>query len=282
MDTKAFAGSLIRKKGRFVRLALVILLESVVASTSLSQVSEAPQETGPKAPPFSFPPLPKDAPAPPSDPRDFQGVWVHEGMPARLLKTDQGDGLPYLPPAQAIVDHRKKLDAQGTPAVNPSSLCRPPGLLWDFELNFPFVVAQGPHDIVFVFEEFHSIWRVLLEPHDAANIPISYEGYSVGHWEGNTLVVRTTNVRADTWLDISGSPHSANALFEHRIRKVRGDQLEIQLTVTDPAMYNRPWSITRVVTWRPDMRLLGEFNCEESIGSVSEAQRYHVYEDPQK
>jgi hypothetical protein len=247
-----------------------------------AQVSEAPPDSGPKSAPFSFPPLPKDAPKPSPDPHDLQGTWVHEGKPNRQIKTDEGEALPYLPAARAVVDHRAKLDANGTPVINPSSLCRPPGLLWDFELNFPFVIAQNSREIVFVFEEFHAVWRIFMEPDAAPSTSTTYEGSSTGHWEGDTLVVRTEGVRADTWLDIAGSTHSAAAIFEHRIRKSTDDTLEIKLTVTDPKMYSTPWTITRTMNWRPDMRLLGEYNCESSIGTASEAARYHVYVDKSK
>jgi hypothetical protein len=209
-------------------------------------------------------------------------VWVHEGRPARQLKIASGEDLPYLPAARAIVEGRKKKDAQGKPVINPSSLCRPPGLLWDFELNFPFLIAQNSREIVFLFEEFHAVWRVFMSPHAPASAGPSYEGHSVGHWEGDTLVVRTTDVRADTWLDVAGSPHSAAAVFEHRIRKSGPDTLEILLTVTDPKMYSQPWSLSRTMNWRPDMRLLGEYNCEESSGTVAEAGRYHVYANDSK
>ncbi len=258
-------------------VAVTAALLSGWSAASIAQVQEAPPDTGARPPTFSFPPLPEDAPQPSRDPRDLQGTWVHEGMPMNPLKTDQGEALPYLPVARTILDYRRKKEAEGTPVISPGSLCRPPGLTWDFELNFPFLIAQNPHEVVFLFEEFHSVWRIFLKPQGAAPPP-SYEGYSTGHWEGDTLVVRTVGVRAQTWLDTAGSPHSAGVVFEHRIRKL-GDRIDIQLTVTDPVMYSHPWSITRTVNWRPDMRMLGEFNCEESTGSVAEATQFHLIPD---
>ena len=256
-------------------------LSTLLAGGASAQVSEAPPDNTPAENPFALPPLPADAPKPAKNPRNFEDAWIHLDPPVRVYRTDAGEPLPYRPDSKAILAHRQELEAQGKPVANPSALCRPPGITWDFELNFPFVVLQEADETVFVFEEFHSVWRIFMEENPRPGpVPPTYGGHSSGHWEGDNLVVRTAGLRADSWLDVGGSPHSSAAVFEHRIRKIDdGKVLEIKLTVDDPVLYTRPWSITRRMTWRPDRKVLSEFDCEESTGSDAEARRFHVYSD---
>ena len=81
-------------------------------------------------------------------------------------------------------------------------------------------------------------------------------GYSVGRWEGDTLVVETNNLRGaedspyDGWLDVNGSPYSQQAKFTERFRRLDYGQLQIDLTVEDPKAYTKPWTV------RVDQRIL--------------------------
>jgi hypothetical protein len=94
-------------------------------------------------------------------------------------------------------------------------------------------------------------------------------GRSVGHWDGNTLVVETTGFKEAIWLDVFGTPASQNAKLTQRIRKVKSDQwyLEVTNTIDDPTYYTRPWSWMRAYLWRPDMTLQREYNCELQTGA---------------
>jgi hypothetical protein len=74
-------------------------------------------------------------------------------------------------------------------------------------------------------------------------------GYSVGHWEGDTLVVETNNLRGaedgpyDGWLDVNGSPYSQQAKFTEKIRRPSFDHLQIDITLEDPKAYTKPWTV---------------------------------------
>jgi len=72
----------------------------------------------------------------------------------------------------------------------------------------------------------------------------SWNGYSVGAWEGDTLVVRTTGLRDGTWLDRNGSPLTDAATLTERFRRVNYGDLQVALTVDDPKAYLRPWTVT--------------------------------------
>jgi hypothetical protein len=94
-------------------------------------------------------------------------------------------------------------------------------------------------------------------------------GYSVGHWEGDTLVVETNNLRGaedspfDGWLDVNGSPYSNGAKFTERIRRPAFDHLQIDLTLEDPKAYTKPWTVRVDQRLFPDQELI-EFECNEN------------------
>ena len=72
----------------------------------------------------------------------------------------------------------------------------------------------------------------------------SWNGYSIGRWEGDTLVVQTNGLRDDTWLDRKGSPMTDVATLTERFRRVNYGRLEVDVTVNDPKAYTRPWTVT--------------------------------------
>jgi hypothetical protein len=94
-------------------------------------------------------------------------------------------------------------------------------------------------------------------------------GSSVGHWDGDTLVVETTGFKDGLWLDVNGTPASKNARLTQRIRKVKTDHwfLQVEFTLDDPTYYTRSWSWMRDYSWRPDMTLFHEYNCELQTGA---------------
>ena len=233
------------------------------------------------------PPLPANAPMPPSDPRDFQGTWFHNlPLEFRAQKDMYGAPVPYTMEGAKIISRRVLSLKDGKPFVNASALCRPPGPQWQYDLNFPFQVMQTRDHIEFVFEEYHGRWNISL---DAARMPLpaqkQYMGRSVGHWDGNTLVVETTGFKQPIWLDVDGTPMSASGKLIQRIRKVNDGGhvpfLEIVTTVSDPALYTRPWSIVRTFGWDPYQALFAEYNCEEQIGDPSVKADAGLVKEPQ-
>jgi hypothetical protein len=98
-------------------------------------------------------------------------------------------------------------------------------------------------------------------------------GYSVGHWDGDTLVVESSYFRQGLWLDVDGTPVSVNGKLIQRIRKVdygdRAPFLEITSTIVDPTYYTKPWSVVRTFGWNPRLTVFNEYNCEEQIGDPS-------------
>ena len=88
-------------------------------------------------------------------------------------------------------------------------------------------------------------------------------GYSVGRWDGDTLIVETNNLRDDGWLDVRGSPLTDQATVTERLRRPTYGKLEIDVTIEDPKAYTKPFTVRINQQISPDDELI-EFVCNEN------------------
>ena len=217
---------------------------------------------------FALAPLPANAPQPSSDPRSFDGSWYHADSLVFQMTTDVfGNPTPLNAAGNKVMARRLKSLTDGTPFLNASAACLPVGLPWNMDLNMPFRIFQSKNRFDLLFEEYHGFAQILMDPRQAAET--SYMGRSVGHWDGDTLVVETSGFKEPLWLDVNGTPASKLAKMTSRIRKVKSDKwyLEVVNTLDDPTYYTRPWSWVRDYEWRPDMALFRDYNCELQTGA---------------
>lgn len=217
------------------------------------------------------PPGPND-PVASAEPRDLTGTWYHaQPLEFRIQRDMYNFHVPYTMDGARVLERRVRSLDNGTPFLNASAICRPPGQQWQLDLTFPFQIVQGDGYLEFIFEEYHGRWNIVMDP---ARFPRpaqpEYMGYSVGHWDGSTLVVETDGYRQSLWLDVNGTPLSADGRMIHRIRKVdNGDGkpfLEIATTFVDPRLYTRPWTVVRNFSWQSNIAIMREYDCEEQIG----------------
>ena len=170
------------------------------------------------------------------------------GNIGRTLK----DGLPYQPWAAELV---KKTRANNRPN-DPLSHCLPTGLvrLHTFPLFRKIVQVPG---LVVILNELNASYRQIFT--DGRPLPVdpnpSWNGYSSGKWEGDTLVVETTGFRDGLWLDTGASPLTDSARITERFRRVNYGTLEIELTVDDKKAYTKPWTIkvTQIIVLDTDL-----------------------------
>lgn len=221
---------------------------------------------------------PENASPPSADPHNLEGAYIHrEDLTPLVQKTMYGNRVPYTQAGFDTLSKRILADNDGRPETNSSARCLPPGPTWQTDLNFPFSIFQTAHEIYFLFEEYHGVWTIRMDANHLDNAPAEYMGDSIGHWEGDTLVVETRNYKADMWLDIFGTPLSKTATQTFRIRKIDdGKALEIITTINDPVNYRQPWSFARAFQWRPDKVITGEYNCEIQVGKADGVSRYGV------
>ena len=177
-------------------------------------------------------------------------------------------GLPYTQWAAEIRKARLALQARD----NPDAMCLPMGFLQFHQQPQPRKIIQTPKLIVIEYEANYGIRHIYLDgrplPPQGEPQPWWY-GYSVGRWEGDTLVVETNNLRGaedslyDGWLDVNGSPYSQQAKFTERFRRPTFGHLQIDMTVEDPKAYTKPWTVRVDQRILPDQELI-EFVCNEN------------------
>lgn len=203
-------------------------------------------------------------------PPDITGTW--ERYPDDWAGEDpdnpQPPGGPYdlrEPYASAYAELQKKIavaDEAGTPLVNASVLCLPEGMPTIMAGIYPIQIAESPGQVIVLAEFLTQTRRILLDeempPSDY--ISPSYNGHSVGRWEGNTLVVETTGVRTD--VAFYGVPHTADMRITERIRKTAPDMLENRVTIDDPEVFKKPYTFT--FQYKKTDYTITEFICEEN------------------
>ena len=179
-------------------------------------------------------------------------------------------GLPYTAWAQDIKKKRFELQDRDNPDAN----CLPLGFLQFHQQPQPRRIMNiaNPKMLLIEYESNNGLRHIYLDgrklPPQGEPTPWWY-GYSVGHWEGDTLVVETNNLRGaeespfDGWLDVNGSPYSDGAKFTERIRRPAFDHLQIDLTLDDPKSYTKPWTVRVDQRLYPDQDLI-EFECNEN------------------
>lgn len=151
------------------------------------------------------------------------------------------DGLPYQPWAADLVKKRGKDLGIDDPHVH----CMPPNYprAWAFPENQKIIQLPG---FLVILHEFNASYRQIF--FDGRGFPEdmtpAWSGYSVAHWEGDTLVVDSRGFRDDEWLDTTGNPMTDAAEVMERIRRPNFGSLEIEITVNDPKAYTKPWTVT--------------------------------------
>ncbi len=182
----------------------------------------------------------------------------------RGVVVDPADGtLPYQPWA------REERIARDTPQRgydDPTAHCFVAGVPRSTYVPSPFQILQTPGYVVVLHERMS--WRVI--PMDGrAHIPDSirlWQGDSVGHWEGDTLVVETTNMNGKTWLNEVGDVMSHAARIVERFTPTDVGKITYRATVTDPIAYTRPWTIEIPVNQEQEELL--EVACLEDNGDL--------------
>jgi hypothetical protein len=169
-------------------------------------------------------------------------------------------GLPLQPWAAELVKKRMADNSKD----NPDAHCLPMGNMQFHNHPQPRKIVQTP-DVIYIIYEANSGLRQIFT--DGRTLPSKdadpwWYGYSVGKWEGDTLVVETIGFRDIDWLDIKGSPLTNAGRTIERFRRPTYGSLEIDVTVDDPKSYTRPWTVRINQRIMLDTELI-EFICEE-------------------
>jgi hypothetical protein len=188
--------------------------------------------------------------------RDFSGVW-------RPGLSDPSPAAPMMPAAQAqFVFNTQELKHDRPITIDPAYSCHPAGLPRIYTYgNNPLEIVQTPQRI-FIFYESAHLWREIWM--DGREIPKDSDplwmGYSVGHWDGDDLVVDTANFNDKTWADGRGHPHSDALKTTERFHRLDRDHLQISVRIDDPKSYTATWTTQRSYSLKPNWEI-GENFC---------------------
>ncbi|HJZ74056.1 MAG TPA: hypothetical protein VKE51_20090 [Vicinamibacterales bacterium] len=174
-------------------------------------------------------------------------------------------GLPYQPWAAEV--RRKRMEENGKD--DPGSHCLPPGIVKSHTSPLFRKIVQTPGLIVILYERDAAQRQIFTDGRKLPEIEMpTFDGYSVGRWERDTLVVQSAGFKDGMWLDRSGSPMTDSAKITERFRRVNYGKLEIEITVDDPKAYTAPWTVKLNHSLKLDTELLS-YICMENEKSVA-------------
>jgi hypothetical protein len=258
-------------------LAGIAALVAALSSTLLAQWPNHPDPSVPRTK-AGEPDLDAPAPRTPDGKPDLSGLWQGQNaFPGRGAPPPAADapplagfrdvgqnikgGLPLTPLGQEILKKRVADNSKD----NPEAWCLPMGIVQFHTQGAPRKFVQTPKLLVILYEASSGIRQIFMDGRKAPTGDPQpwYYGYSVGRWEGETLVVETTHMREDGWLDIIGSPLTDAATLTERIRRTSYGQMTIDVTVNDPKAYTKPWTVRVNQRLMPEQEII-EFICEEN------------------
>jgi hypothetical protein len=193
------------------------------------------------------------------------GIWEQSWITDFGKQLVGAKEIPFLPWTKAMYDY----NAATKVAYDPQGFCLPPGGPRMFGTPYPSEIIQDRdrQRIVVIFEGGAHVWR---EIHmdgrplpDRESLNPTYFGYSVGRWEGDTLVVETTGFNEKTWLNFNGTMHTDQLKTTERISRPNRDTLHYEATIDDPGAYTQPWTVAWDIKWLAGAEL-AEYICQEN------------------
>ena len=253
-----------------VLIAVLAAAPSLIAQWDPRLPSNVPRDA--KGEPDLNGPVPRT----PDGKPDLSGVWqagnsANQGVTSdaaapplagfRDIAQNIKEGLPIKPEGAAILKERQA----GNSKDNPEAHCLPMGIVQFATQGAPRKFIQTPGLLVILYEASSGVRQIFTDGRPLPNNDPQpwWYGYSVGKWDGDTLVVETTGLRDGGWLDIIGTPLSDAAKLTERFRRVSYGRMEIDITVEDAKLYTRPWTVRVNQRIMPDQELI-EFICLEN------------------
>lgn len=200
---------------------------------------------------------------------DFNGMWLRAPGTASSFDPNAASydeqKPPYTSEFMQMYKDRLAARARGEPSDDPTASCLPAGLVRLYNLILPSEIVQADKMMMWGMEWNADNIRIYLDGRDwPEDLYPTYNGFSRGTWDGDTLVIETRALRGDTLLDSSGAPHTDQLTVSSRLRFLDRDTLENEITLTDPGALTQPWTEARKYVRAPaDYRIL-EYICLEN------------------
>ncbi|HUA21018.1 MAG TPA: hypothetical protein VMB25_19860 [Bryobacteraceae bacterium] len=190
---------------------------------------------------------------------DLSGVWMVRNTGALFYVTEGLKPDEMRPWAAALYKQREANFRNDTDGIH----CLPPGPKAGIGVgNFPMKIIQTANEVVILYE-YQTLFRQIFT--DGRTLPEdpnpTWMGYSIGHWEGDTLAVTTAGYNDRTSLDLAGHPHTEALRLVERYHRRDAGHMDLQVTYDDPKSYTRPWTLSLQLDLVPDGELI-EYICE--------------------
>ena len=212
---------------------------------------------------------------------DFQGIWqvrnrasygledhaASHGLPPGLSVVAGGD-IPY----QDWALEQRDENFRNRETADPLAMCYLPGVPRIMYMEHPFQIFQTPDHIAITFE-WSLVFRLIYtngKPQPYPGVEF-WMGDSRGRWEGDTLVVDVTSHNNRTWLDMSGNFHSEEMRLVERYTMLDADTIQYEVTIDDPQVFTRPWTISMPLHRHKDMDRILEYYCQAEAEEFSGA-----------
>lgn len=232
------------------------------------------------APVFAQTPLPTEARL--SGPGSVAGIWILSGYKGskgtgpdaerdRVQHSIDGQWPPLLPWATALLEKRIRMSQEGAPFANTLTQCLPGGVpLMMFGAPYPVQILETAGQVTMLFEEQNHFRLIHLNATHPEDPDPTFMGHSIGHWQGDTLVVDTVGLTERTTIDQIGMPHSEDLRVIERYRRIDKNTLQIVVTIDDPKTFTKPWDAKAIYKSAPAGTVVNEYICENNRNAPNE------------
>jgi hypothetical protein len=218
----------------------------------------------------------------------ISGIWKMQGyigsthpVRERVARTVDGQ-LPPMQPWAAKLLEQRLVDAEHDKIfANTASLCQPEGVPYILfsAVSGPIQILETPGQVTLISEEMNEIWFIHLNEKHTEDVEPSFHGESVGHWEGDTLVIDTVGLSDRTTLDQVGMPHTNALHVITRVHRVDPNTLEFLVTIDDPKTFTHPWNRRVIYKKAAPTERIAEDVCENQRNGV-DANGFQSFEIP--
>lgn len=199
---------------------------------------------------------------------DLTGSWERYRGPAGDAATPPPEAQPPLKPDllaewQKRRQAEREADARGEPLATNYTHCIPDGVPSMMSGPFPFEIVQSASQVNIAQEAYSQVRRIYLGKPQVtlADIELGFYGRSVGQWNGDTLAVDTIGIK--DYVRFRDVPHTPDMRIKERFKLVRPDILWDEITIEDPAVLEKPWTVTFAYKRMPDYEII-EYVCEDN------------------
>jgi hypothetical protein len=287
-------------KNRLSRAVLSLAVVLACSSVAIGQTAQSQPKQGNQAnqaqagnqahSPWKFYPTDRavgdGGPAPK---RDLTGTWAGPGSGSAVPRGEPGEKPSLTPLGQQLMSQNKPLQKFSPAGTNDPHVryCDPFGVPQNAIAEIRALSFATIQNRIVMLLQYQDLWREIwmdgralpknVGASEQGSLDPRYNGYSVGHWEGDyTLVVDTTGLDDRTWVTAAGYPHTINAHVQERYTRVDHNNMKLTVTVDDPTIYTKPFSLgTNYFKWIPNQQM------DEWLCVPSEVEEYlHQMGDP--